>query len=338
MKRMIIQSIIAMTLVMTFLMAGCSVTMPPAAAAATGETSSAQSTAQPTNSPEADIAEPAVEQTEGISWTTLLDTQITHPTNMTGFFNENYAITVGPSGEIHYSVDGGKTWPESENSSFCRFSLDIVDESLVWAAGAGNHVRVSKDGGKTWTAASDLTMGGGHSNIDFVDDTTGWITTLAKCAVTKDGGATWTELALPEELKSIAATCLRTEQDGYILTHDGLLFTTTDGGASWSKRDLEITKYKVYNTKKSPELDKNNIALADISFSDKENGIIVFAGIEPGVGYKTWCLTTSDGGTTWASELLEKVEDFNPVRVFISGDGKTLTLSTVNNRCLVLQR
>jgi hypothetical protein len=30
----------------------------------------------------------------------------------------------------------------------------------------------------------------------------------------------------------------------------------------------------------------------------KYNGIIVFTGVKTGAGYKTWCLTTDDGGAT----------------------------------------
>lgn len=271
------------------------------------------------------------------SWTVVIDTEIPHQTNIAGFLNENYGISVEPYGKIHCSNDGGQTWAESENSSMCRFSLDIVDEDLAWSGGAGNHVRVSSDGGKTWSEVSDINMGGGHSNIDFVDDTTGWITTLQKCAVTKDGGVTWTELELPEDADSIAAICLRTADNGYLLTHRGLLFTTADGGTTWSSNDLGLEAYEICNIKNKPELDKNNVALADISFSDENNGIIVFTGISPGKGRKTWCLTTGDGGASWTAELLVPPEGFTPTKVFISGDCKYITLGANSNQSIVMK-
>ena len=113
-----------------------------------------------------DTAEPSAQAPEAedtplseSSWSIVLDTEISHPTNMAGFLNESFVITVGPYGEIHYSVDGGQTWPEGENESMCRFSLDIVDENIAWCGGAGNNVRSSVDGGKTWRALEDVDLG-----------------------------------------------------------------------------------------------------------------------------------------------------------------------------------
>ncbi len=272
------------------------------------------------------------------SWTVVYDLQITHPTNIAGFLNEGFGITGGPNGEIHYTVDGGQTWPEAENESMCRFCIDIVDENLVWSGGNGNNVRLSRDGGKTWQAVSDISMGSIHSNIDFVDDKTGWIATTKKLASTKDGGATWTEMALPEDVNSIAAVCLRTPNDGYLLSHNGMFFTTRDGGATWSGHDLDMEKFEIVNTKKQPVLDRKDIALADISFTDESNGIIVFTGASPGKVSKTWCLTTTDGGATWIPELMVLADGFSAARVFTSSDCKYITLGSYTDRFLLLKK
>ena len=270
------------------------------------------------------------------SWNIILNSKIAHPTNVVGFLNESFAITVGYGGEIHYSLDGGNTWPESENSSMCRLSLDIIDENLAWCGGNGNNVRVTKDGGKTWTAVSDINLDNVHSYIDFVDDSTGWVATLKKCSKTIDGGATWSPLTLPEEVKSIAAISLRTSEAGYLLTHDGLLFTTSDGGSTWNKFDLEFAKYEIKDTKSQVGLNKMNLAIADISFYDENNGIVVFIGMVPGEGFHTYCLATSDGGNAWTDEILDQVEDFIPARVFLSDDGKYLTLCSNSQQIVVL--
>lgn len=316
MKRQFYCSILAITLIFVVLMVGCSSDM------------SADQTAESIKN------KPPLES----SWSVVLETNISHKTNIEGFLNEEYGLTVGYGGEIHYTNDGGQTWPDAENSSMCRFCLDIVNENLAWCGGNGSNVRVSSDGGKTWSAVSDVSLGGGHSNIDFIDETTGWITSLTKCAVTNDAGVTWTDLTLPEDVKGIAAVCLRTVDDGYMLSHDGLFFTTSDGGATWSKQDLGIKNYEIEDTKNNPGINKSNIALADISFSDKDNGIIVFTGVKTGAGYKTWSLTTDDGGATWTSELITPVEGFSPTKVFISGDGNYLTLGTNNKQVIVMKR
>ncbi len=321
----------------------------PAAAAAEGSTDAnkaeaptAAAVATPEVTPEEEAgaaSEPAAaESTETLSgdWTLVADNTISHVMNIGGYVNDQLGVTVGYGGEIHYTNDGGKTWPKAQNSSACRFSLDIVDENLMWCGGNGGNVRVSKDGGKTWSAVTDINLGGMHSGIEFLDDTTGWITTSNKLAATKDGGKTWTELSPPEEAKGIGAVCLRTPEDGYLLSNNGLFFTTNDGGTTWTKHDLSFAQYGlIADMKGTPGLFKNNVALADISFTDENNGIMVFAGTKPGEGNITWCLTTSDGGSTWESELFPTVEDYSVTKVFLSSDGKYLTFGNNVNRIMV---
>lgn len=273
----------------------------------------------------------------GSNWDVVLDMTITHPVNMVGFLDNNFGVTVGYAGEIHYSNDGGKTWPQAQNSSMCRFCLDIVDSQTIWSGGNGNHVRLSKDGGKTWTAVTDINLGGLHSNISFVDDTTGWVATLYKLASTSDGGKTWKEITRPEGSSGIAAISLRTPKDGYLLSPDGLLYITADGGATWSKQDLKLADLKIADIKKQPKLSKNTLAVADISFNDDKNGTVVLIGMLPGDGYRAWCLTTNDGGATWKSALIPK-PSFLPSKLFLTKDGMYLTLSSSTNQTVVLKR
>ncbi len=306
-------------------------------------TAAAEATPEATPEAVSEVVEETADESAAVStetvsgdWTLVADNTISHVMNIGGYLNDQYGITVGYGGEIHYTNDGGKTWPNAQNNSACRFSLDIVDENLMWCGGNGGNVRVSKDGGKTWSAVTDINLGGMHSCIDFLDDTTGWITTSIKIAATKDGGQTWTELTLPEEAKGIGTVCLRTPEDGYLLSNNGLLFITSDGGTTWTKHDLGFDRYGlIADMKGTPGLFKSNTALADISFTDENNGIMVFAGTKPGEGNITWCLRTTDGGNTWDSELFPTVEDYSVTRVFLSNDGEYLTLGDNVNRIMV---
>ena len=350
--RIVLLTLPILVLIVIMMLTGCS--SGKAADQPTGSGESIDNPVTPSALLAEDTAEPSTEpSTEPSSdssfdestfpvatdWTVVSDISITHPTNIAGFLNENYGLTVGYDGEIHYTNDGGKTWPRAQNSSMCRFCLDIVDENLAWSGGNGNNVRVTEDGGKIWRAVTDADLGGKHSNIDFVDGTTGWLVSQTNCSVTKDGGATWTPLALPVNLKNIASICLRTASDGYILSNSGLFFETTDGGTTWNEQDLGFKDYGIVDQKNQPGLYKNIIALSDISFTDEKNGTIVFTGPIPGQGVKTWCLTTADGGATWTSELIPATEEFAPAKVFLSGDGKYLTLGSSNaNRFIVMKR
>jgi photosystem II stability/assembly factor-like uncharacterized protein len=282
---------------------------------------------------------PASEPTPEPEWTVVNDLKVDHPTYSEGFLNENYGITVGYVGEIHYTTDGGQTWPRAENKSMCRFCLDIMDENTAWAGGNGGNVRVTRDGGKTWTAVSDINLGSVHTHICFVDDNTGWVCTASKFASTVDGGATWTEMAVPEGADSIAAINLRTADDGYLLTRGGLLFTTKDGGQTWSKQDLGFADLDIADGKnKTGYLFETSVSNAEIRFSDENNGYVVLLGIIPGEGYKVFYMKTSDGGTTWSTSDLKPVTGINnPSSLFITKDGKLMTLSTPNKHIVVLR-
>jgi photosystem II stability/assembly factor-like uncharacterized protein len=271
------------------------------------------------------------------SWTPVLECKISRSMFIAGFLNENYGVSLGVNGDISYSGDGGKTWSESENGYRC-LCLDIIDENTVWCGGSARGVYTSKDGARTWIAATKLNLIKDHSNIDFIDGDIGWVATSSHLAGTSDGGATWTKIPLPEGADGVAALCLRTPEDGGILSRDGMLHVTADGGATWSSRDLGFKNYDIIDLQKQPRLSISNLTLADISFTDELNGTIVFIGrAAAGPGDHTWCLTTSDGGTAWESELIPETE-FTPSRVFISGDGQYLTLSDASNNAVVWKR
>ncbi len=271
------------------------------------------------------------------SWVFVTSSASDYDVNIEGFLNEDFGITAGRTGETHYSTDGGKTWPRSENMSMCRFSIDIVDENLVWNGGNGSQIRVSKDGGKTYSAVTDLPLGGSVSNIDFIDENTGWACTTGKCASTADGGMTWQPMTLPEEAKGVAALFLRTPTDGYVFSRNGMLLTTRDGGATWDVKQIEMADYKVVNEKNEPGLYKFNAAVADIAFTDEQNGTLVFTGIVPGEGTLVWCLKTQDGGAQWTAEQIAVPEGFKTNRLYLSADGKYLTLGSFSKDMMLLK-
>lgn len=305
-----------------------------------GETQPAEPSSQTT--PEATpepTPEQAPEQVPESSWETVRDIQITHPVNVVTFISDDYGITGGLSGEFHYTVDGGQSWPKGENLSACRFSLDILDENLAWSGGASGNVRMTRDGGKTWEAVRDVSIGGTHTHISFIDDTTGWIAVNKKSAITQDGGQTWTETNMPEGISSIAGIFLRTADDGYILSHDGQLCITRDGGQTWTKQALGLDRFKISDVKgKAGHLNVNALPNADVSFADENNGVIAFIGMIPGEGFKTYVLTTSDGGKTWDDELLVFEDGYTPSILTLSRDCKYLTLCDNDKRVVVMKR
>ncbi len=64
--------------------------------------------------------------------------------------NESLGVTVGLDGEVHYTTDGGKSWPDANNNSMCRYVLDFVDKDTVWHCGNNGDIGISTDGGRNW--------------------------------------------------------------------------------------------------------------------------------------------------------------------------------------------
>jgi photosystem II stability/assembly factor-like uncharacterized protein len=255
-------------------------------------------------------------------WTVVMQTG---PVNeysayVAGFLDDHFGIIAGMRGEIHYTSDGGETWPRAENQSACRFGLDVVDENLAWTVGDYSHVRVSTDGGKSWKAVSNTPWKG--VMVSFIDETTGWVANTDNLAATNDGGQTWTTIALPAGISKIVAATLRSAVDGYLLTNTGSLYTTPDGGIHWTERSLGLEK-EVFSSESA--------STASVRFTDADNGIVVLGLIYSGGAMLA--LRTADGGTNWSRETL-------PVKLgapFLKHDGTLLTVLGGNNLISVLR-
>lgn len=194
--------------------------------------------------------------------------------------------------------------------------MDIVDVQSIWQCGHGSF-SFSKDGGQTWRSFADPVAG--CDLLSFLDDDNGWAWSMSRLAATKDGGNNWEEIILPEEvtkgIKKIAAISLRTPEDGYILDFDRTLYSTDDGGESWSAKTLEL---------EDSDLELMNLGgpSAAIRFLDNEHGIVIL-NLAGGGKSKLLAFLTSDGGQTWEHAIV-------PVGLgvlFLSHDGKYLTVT-----------
>jgi photosystem II stability/assembly factor-like uncharacterized protein len=308
-----IQSIVSILLLVS-LASGCK---PPAqpASAANLPTQAPSATPAPTATP--------VPTESPAKWEMVRQLTVEQRTNVAGFHDEDFGITVGYAGVVYYTVDGGETWTRSDNTSACRFGLDILDESLAWHVGNGGNVRVSTDGGKNWEAVSDLPYLGISSSISFLDAQTGWAASTEALWATSNGGQTWTDVTLPSSDLLIAAITLRTTADGYVLDYAGNLHVTHDGGNTWVSQALELGEDKI-----------DIISHPATRFFDAENGVIVTRLANKGIV----ALRTTDGGITWTQE--DVLDDLRrgEVYLYLSRDGRLLTVTMpISNAFTVLR-
>lgn len=253
----------------------------------------------------------------GGKWQEAKTVSIKHKSNIGGFENPNLGITVGYSGEIHYSNDGGETWPKANNTSMCRFGLDIVNDKIAWNCGNGGNVRKTTDGGKNWEEVTDF----GKSEPEqcryasFIDENTGWLGAADYLGCTKDGGKTWSDVKLPDGCSKILSIDLLNENQGYLIDGDGKLYITKDGGETWDNKSIKVDDMNTSYTSTNSQA---------FRFTDEKNGILFYFTKDT---LQLKSLKTKDGGETWTENKLPEI-DLEKGPIYISHDGK---LASINN-------
>jgi photosystem II stability/assembly factor-like uncharacterized protein len=261
-------------------------------------------------------------------WEEISRTEVKHPFNYAGFYNESVGITVGYGGECHYTTDGGKTWPKAENQSMCRFGLEFLNEKTAWHSGNGALIGASVNGGVTWNAVGNF--GAGEPNhcryISFCNETTGWIASNLVLGTTTDGGKNWTEIPLPAKLTQLSAIAGVSLDIVYLLdtgVAGARLFWTPNQGQTWNIIPLGLKAgfYPVTNTP---------IAAMRLKADGKGTLVICCK------GNQLWDLETLNNGKTWSKERIPS--EISVMGLFLAPDGRTLTISGYDATITVLRK
>jgi len=249
-------------------------------------------------------------------WDIVLQVNVQHPTIAAEFLDEAFGVVVDDASSLHITTDGGRTWTRAANNlAQSRAGLDVVNESVIWLVGAGGRVWTSTDAGQNWQAVARIPYGGHVEFISFLDEHTGWAASAESRQLwaTGDGGRTWKEIALPQQAGGLAAIVLRTTLAGYLLDRRGVLFTTQDGGQTWSSQTMGLDE-----SLSIPVL----TPCAAIRFSDEHCGIGIL-GLAGDGKSEVWAMHTMDGGQSWNHENV-------PVPIgqfYLTHDGTLLTVA-----------
>jgi len=226
-------------------------------------------------------------------------------------FNETDGVSVGYSGLVLYTDDGGKTWNRGTNKSVCLFASDAIDAQNFIATGNGGNVIKTADGGKTWQRKTSITGSQGKS-VSFADTGHGWVSSRTWLGETVDGGQTWTTLTLPEGVTFIETINFSAPGTGYLLSEKGVLFRTNNGGTNWEKLAAPIDT----NPSFKPVLGKN-IQHAAFRFKG-DLGVMAVIGMK-GKEASLMVLRTKDAGKSWETREIAKQKG-TPLSVYISPD------------------
>jgi photosystem II stability/assembly factor-like uncharacterized protein len=129
--------------------------------------------------------------------------------------------------------------------------------------------------------------------VHFADTQNGWIASITNTILhTTDGGQNWVDLE-PVPSVNYYAVYFVSAQEGWAVGNSGQIRYTTDGGTTWVDQNSTVSGN-----------------LRDIRFIDDDHGWIAGGRAEgfPGPDPTRYILYTSNGGTTWDTQLYESDE------------------------------
>jgi len=158
----------------------------------------------------------------------------------------------GPDGHLILRTDdGGQTWEKAEvpaaQGTTGRGTLHdvvLVDADHGFAVGDDAGILSTSDGGRAW----EQRLATGHLPtlwiLSFVDAQHGWAVgglTKGEIFGTNDGGTTWTYLSTAPG-PSLQAVSFADDLHGFAIANQRpCLYSTTDGGVTWTGRRLNGT-------------------------------------------------------------------------------------------------
>jgi photosystem II stability/assembly factor-like uncharacterized protein len=267
----------------------------------------------------------------GASWTQVFgnaaDEQWTGLSSV-WFFDQHKGLAVGNGGWLLETSNGGRDWVRKgltgQSGGYAK--LQFASPTHGWLSGDWG-VSKTTDGGASWWTP---TVNAGLINVSdfhFADARHGWAISGSVLHRSTDGGDTWERLAdLPFWGKSIRFLDTNV---GVATGHDGAIYRTEDGGATWTSRPRDgfeemnrivfvgastawaVGEYGSVMTSIDAGLTWTRVlvpprvSLRDVWFTDPSHGWIV--------GDRGTVLATVDGGKTWGMQATHVASDLRGV-------------------------
>lgn len=212
-------------------------------------------------------------------------------------------------------------WKTLDLSSEGVYSFEEIffsDENHGWVSfnetfsGKKNHILYTTNGGKNWQkqvvdSEDDVT------NIFFLDNDNGFVTTNSEIFKTDDGGVNWQKKTL-EHLGELKID-FKDNDTGYVYNEFGVIYKTINKGKDWVKIN---DGYSEHMNNMHIFSDDHILGVGNNTIIEWENNIwtkkntsydqydIIFLNDDLGYscGYQDKILKTTDGGESWTEEIL----------------------------------
>ncbi len=209
-----------------------------------------------------------------------------------GFSTATHGYAIGDFGLALYTDDGGKTWNRGANSSMALYALDSLDAMTCVAAGTDGNVTMTADGGKTWRRLADVPARRVKS-VSFANSNLGWVAGKGWIGETVDGGSSWNAIPLPPGVVMAETVACRAPGHGALLSSDGSLFATSDGGTRWDMVSKPVNRK---DSAFKPLFAGDNHC-AELRDSGTRLALVLLGSTKDGFALRG--LVSADGGKTW---------------------------------------
>lgn len=179
------------------------------------------------------------------------------------FVDTKQGWTVGDQGTILHTSDGGKHW-EKQKSPVPFYLMDVyfATPQRGWIVTEQTHILATRDGGATWTiqfSDEDYIL----KALSFCSPDVGWaVGEYGYIYHTTDGGDTWVKqsgyFGFSESTGDVEGDPFLFDvvavdpRQAWAAGIDSTLIRTVDGGASWHKIDVAISKTQLFYVAADP--------------------------------------------------------------------------------------
>jgi photosystem II stability/assembly factor-like uncharacterized protein len=190
-------------------------------------------------------------------------------------------------GNLLTTVNGGTTWETLAAANVDKnTAISFIDSSKGWLVkGANGSLEVSRtiDGGRQWTTIGTVSPTDSGEpllspiQIDFVDESHGWLIETFTVWQTADGGAKWEEVLSIDDprITGQPGRGFFMNQKAWICGSKGQLYSTTNGGKTWQIQTID-----------------DSLNCSDVFFVDEQTGWL--SRNSNGQLYRS-----EDGGRSW---------------------------------------
>lgn len=164
------------------------------------------------------------------------------------FIDDNNGWIVGHGGCILKTINGGTSWQcMTSGIESDLYAVYFVNNDYGWAVGGNSVIIKTSDGGESWQVQKYSWQYNYITSVYFSDTLNGWTDAENNGELyhTIDGGEHWNSVFI-NGAKKLTEIFFTDSLHGWAGTNDDQIFSTTNGGASWTGHSTPYWPHTIF--------------------------------------------------------------------------------------------